>query len=164
MDDITLIGHMSGEGEAATNKLRRAGYTTLQKILTEEAPLLAKNTGLQPDTVNKIMGSAKTLSAMRPAPRPKPKPRPKPAPRPKPKPRPTPKPKAKRKKRAPALDPLKRLARELAGEHKIIESVGLKLVDVVMKIPGTKEKILREAVLREKFREKLGRNLIRSLL
>ena len=66
-DDISLIGHMSGQGEAIADKLRQVGFTTLQKIIEEKPAVLAESTGLEPNIVSKIINSAKSLGTARPA-------------------------------------------------------------------------------------------------
>jgi len=65
-DDISLIGHMSGQGEAAADKLRQAGYTTSQEIIEEKPSVLAESTGLAPGIISKIINSAKSLGGVRP--------------------------------------------------------------------------------------------------
>lgn len=182
MDDISLIGHMSGQGEVVADKLRQAGYTTLQKIIEEEPSVLAESTGLKPNIVGKIINSAKALSRTRPATKEKAEKKvkkkvvlaaageekvesskaaaktksakkvKKPARKPK-----------ETITEKPIFDPLQRVAHSFEKEHEIAEGTALKFVDVVTKSPGVREKILRKAMGQDKFRERFVHYLARKL-
>lgn len=138
-DDISLIGHMSGQGEAIADKLRQVGFTTLQKIIEEKPAVLAESTGLEPNIVSKIINSAKSLGTARPA-----------------------KPKEVIAER-PIRDPLQRVAHSFAAEHEIAESTAIKFVDAVKKCPGIREKMLKEVMARDRFRERLAHYFVRKL-
>ncbi|MFH1519944.1 MAG: hypothetical protein ABIE75_05200, partial [Candidatus Omnitrophota bacterium] len=75
MDNIALIGHMSGEGQAVVDKLRKAGFTTLNQIIKEKPAALAVKTGLKSNIVAKIKTSAKALAKTRPTPKTKVRPK-----------------------------------------------------------------------------------------
>lgn len=196
MNDISLIGHMSSQGEVAADKLRQAGYDTLQKIVEEKPSVLAESTGLEPNIISKIINSAKSLGGVRPAAKTKAKKKTrkkaaapakkktvkakrkmtKAAPKKKVK-----KAKAAAKKKIagkakkplakpkeviaekPIFDPQRRVAHSLAAEHEIAEGTAVRFVDVVKKSPGIREKILKEVMARDKFRERLAHHLVREL-
>lgn len=196
MNDISLIGHMSSQGEVAADKLRQAGYDTLQKIVEEKPSVLAESTGLEPNIISKIINSAKSLGGVRPAAKTKAKKktRKKAAAPAKKK---TVKAKRKMTKAAtkkkvkkakaaakkkiagkakkplakpkeviaekPIFDPQRRVAHSLAAEHEIAEGTAVRFVDVVKKSPGIREKILKEVMARDKFRERLAHHLVREL-
>ncbi len=180
-DDISLIGHMSGQGEGAADKLRQAGYNTLQKIIEEKPSVLAESTGLEPGIISKIIASAKSLGGGHPVTKTKVKKKAKKktakAPSRKKVQRSkvaakkkivkkAKKPVAKPKKviaEKSTFDPLRRIAHSFAVDHEITESIALKFVDAVKKSPGIREKILKEIVARDKFRERLARHLARDL-
>lgn len=182
MDDISLIGHMIGEGETAANKLRQAGYTTPERIVEAEPAVLAKETGLELEIINKIFNSVKAFSRTHPTPKIKTETRKKAV-----KTTVSAKKKVKKLKVAtkkriakegkkpkespkeiiaekPITDPWKRIVYELAEEHEIVESAVRKLVGVVTKNPAIRKKIFKEAMVRERFREKLSRKLIKGLI
>ncbi len=173
-DDISLIGHMSGHGKAAADKLRQAGYTTLQKIIEEKPLVLAESTGLAPGIISKIINSAKSLGGVRPVARTKAKVKKKtkkkvgkktavPAKKTTKKVK---KPAAKPKEiiaETPIFDPLRRVAHEFAADHEIAESTAIRFVDAVKKSSGIREKILKEVMARDKFRERLVHHLVREL-
>jgi len=179
MDDISLIGHMSGQGETAADKLRQAGYNTLQKIVEEKPSVLAESTGLEPSIVSTIINSAKSLGGAHPVAKAKAKAKRKTARAPSRKkvkrPKVTAKKKTAEKTKKPAethkktitetpiFVQLRRVARGFAAEHEIAESTALKFIDAVKKSPGAKEKILKEVVARDKFRERLARYLVKEL-
>lgn len=182
MDDISLIGHMSGQGEVVADKLRQAGYTTLQKIIEEEPSVLAESTGLEPNIVGKIINSAKALSRTRPATKEKAEKKvkkkvvlaaageekvesskaaaktksakkvEKPARKPK-----------ETITEKPIFDPLQRVAHSFEKEHEIAEGTAIRFIDAVKKSSGIREKILKEVMARDKFRERLARHLAKEL-
>lgn len=201
MNDISLIGHMSGQGEVAADKLRQAGYTTLQKIIEENPSVLVESTGLEPSMVSKIINSAKSLGGVRPAAKAKIKKKTKkkvrkkaaapvkkkktvkakkktakvPSKKKVKKAKVTAKKKITEKTKKPAethkktitetliFDPQQRVAHSFATEHEIAESTAIRFVDTVKKSPGIKEKILKEVMARDKFRERLAFHLAREL-
>lgn len=149
-DDISVIGHMSGQGEALADKLRRAGYTTIQKIIEEEPSVLSESAGLEPSTVSNVLSSAKSLGGMHPAG----------------------KTKAKKKPAAQprdtiadkiSLDPLRQVAHKVATEHEIVEAIALKLIGDVIKSPVIREQILKAVMDRPLFRQTLANHLAKKL-
>lgn len=168
MDNISLIGHMSGQGEVLTNKLRQADYATLQKIIEEEPSVLAESTGLEPDIISKIINSAKALSQTCPAPKIEAKAEEKvvQAAPPQEKEKEAEKPAEEPKEiivEKPILDPLRRVAHEFATEREIVEGTAIRFVNAVKKSPGIREKVLKEVMTRDKFRERLARHLAKGL-
>lgn len=180
-DDISLIGHMSGQGEAAADKLRQAGYTTLQKIIEEKPSVLAESTGLEPSIVRKIINSAKSLGGGRPVAKTKVKKKAKKKTAKAPSRKKVQRPKVTAKKKVakktkkssakpkkviaerPTIEPQRRVANSLAAKHEIEERTAIRFVDAVKRTPGIKEKILKEVMARDKFRERLARHLARKL-
>ncbi len=188
MNDMSLIGHMSGQGEVVADKLRQAGYTTLQKIMEEKPSVLAESTGLELSIISKIINSTKALSRTHPAVEAKAKAKKKAekkagkkatappkkktakaekkvvkaAPPGKKVKRPTEKPKEPIPEK-PIFDPLQRVAHSFAAEHEIPVTTAIRFVDGVKKSPSTREKILKEVIVREEFRERLANRLAREL-
>lgn len=190
MNDISLIGHMSGQGEAVADKLRQAGYNTLQKIIEEKPSVLAESTGLEPGVISKIIASAKSLGPVRPAAKTKAKTKKKakkkvskkaaaPAKKktvkakrkttnavPKKKvekPKVTAKRKvAKKAKKSPPRTK-KVIAAKPAAKYEITKGTAMRFVNLAGKTPSLKEKILKEIMARDEFRERLARRLVRKL-
>ena len=62
MDDLTLIGHMAGGGEALAQQLREKGFGDVGQILGQEPSLLAQQLAIDEDTAKKIIAAAKALA------------------------------------------------------------------------------------------------------
>lgn len=61
MDDITLIGHMVGDGEELAQKLREKGFLDLKNIIEQEPSNLAKQLEINEEKAGKIVAAAKAI-------------------------------------------------------------------------------------------------------
>jgi len=175
MNDMSLIGHMSGQGEVVADKLRQTGYTTLQKIIEEKPSVLAESTGLEPNIVNNIITSAKNLGGVRPAAETEAKVEKKAKTIAKAKIRTVKAAPSKKKVKGPAeklkepipekpiFDPLRRAAHSFAAEHKIPVATAIRFVDGVKKSSSIRGKMFKEVMARDKFRQRLAHHLAREL-
>jgi len=178
MDDINLIEHIVGDKTVA-NKLRKTGFTTLQKVIKVKPALLAGKTGFSIELVGKIISSAKLLNRQA---------RPTAITNSKTKAKAKTKTKSKKKivgvvstkKRVKALKSMikkkgtKRIKKLIEKQQKTKkEDSALNtlnyidsriLLGLAMKRPGIKEKILNEAKMRKDFRGKITDKLVRCLL
>ena len=177
MDDISLVVHMGGEGPANVHTLRRAGYTSLKKIIEENPKVMCEKTGLKAGPVRKIMNAARILV----------KPRPEKARKilhEKAKKRVKKRKKTKKGKRVRKQDPskknreiktiskdkrgaelsIKTLALELMDDPEIMQMNGARSIKIMTKNREIKEKIFAGIFQNPEFKEKLGKQLVRELL
>ena len=62
MDDLTLIGHMAGGGEALAQQLREKGFGTLNQILRQRSSDLVQQLAIDEETAKKILAAAKAIA------------------------------------------------------------------------------------------------------
>jgi hypothetical protein len=71
MDDLTLIGHMAGGGQALATKLRGQGFSDVTHLLEQDPAVLAKKLDVSEAVAQRIVRAARALQKVGP-PRPKP--------------------------------------------------------------------------------------------
>ncbi len=67
-NNLVLIGHMSGGGEALVDKLKEKGLTDVEKIIAQDVDSLSGALEVDKDTAEKIISSARTIIKDEPKP------------------------------------------------------------------------------------------------
>ncbi len=67
MDELTLISHMTGGGEAVANKLRERGLADISVLLGRHPDALAKELDVEREAAQRIIVAARTIRGEGPA-------------------------------------------------------------------------------------------------